>query len=178
MELSKFDVASQSREHALEVQIPFLQKKRNNVKIVPITLSHLPHEVITRLGKTLAELISDYEKSGQPRPLVVASSDMTHFEDDKTAKLKDMSAIEKISEFDTEGFISTVRDKEISLCGLYPIAVLMELIKEYSKINNTELPETILVDYTNSGNITGETDNVVAYAGVVFTWDKSGVNGK
>ncbi|MCX6112531.1 MAG: AmmeMemoRadiSam system protein B [Proteobacteria bacterium] len=165
-----FDPSAQMQEHALEVHIPFLQMLRPDVRIVPLTLSNLTLQSIKLLGVAIAEIIIEIEDKGGERPLIVASSDMTHFESADTAKKKDMMAIEKIKNLDTEGFIDVVERNNITLCGLYTIPVMMEAVKHYSNIKKIS-PKIELIDYTNSGDVTGDKQEVVAYAGMV-AYDK------
>jgi AmmeMemoRadiSam system protein B len=164
---AELDASAQLREHALEVHLPFIQTINPNVRIVPITLSMLNFEQIHKLGTVLSEIILEMEKRDGVRPLIVASSDMTHFEDASTAEKKDKMAIDKIKQLDTKGFINVVEKEDISLCGIYPISVTMEAILHYSKFTKLT-PKIELVDYTNSGKVTGDMSSVVAYAGMVM----------
>ncbi|MBN1114433.1 MAG: AmmeMemoRadiSam system protein B [Oligoflexia bacterium] len=166
--VSRFDEASQNREHALEVHIPFLQYLNPDIKIVPVTLGHLPLDIVKKAGSCLAKIISDRMKKGMPRPLIVASSDMTHFESSEKAEAKDRQALSQVSKLDAKGLIDTVTENDISMCGVFPVAVMLEAIKSLNGEIGTEL-----VDYSNSGEITGDTREVVAYAGMVF-FRKSG----
>ena len=165
---AELDPNAQLREHALEVHIPFLQTLNPNVKIVPITLSGLPFDTINKLGVALAEIIMDIERTDGYRPLIVASSDMTHFEDAEAAKIKDMQAIDKIKQLDTKGFLHIIEKENITLCGLYPISVAIEALLHYSKMKKLTA-KIDLIDYTNSGQVTGDMNEVVAYAGIVMS---------
>ncbi|MEI6092223.1 MAG: AmmeMemoRadiSam system protein B [bacterium] len=163
---AEFNSNAQTREHALEVHLPFLQILRPDVKIVPMTLADMNINSIKELGIVLAEIIIDVENKTGSIPLIVASSDMTHFEDAETAKKKDMMAIDKIKQLDTDGFIDVVENHDITLCGLYTIPVMMEAVKRYSKLKKLSF-KVELIDYTNSGFVTGDSLEVVAYAGIV-----------
>ena len=165
--LAEFDPSAQKMEHALEVQLPFIQTMNPNAKIVPITLSGFPFGVMQRLGIAISEIMLAEEAATGKRPLIVASSDMTHFESVDSAKRKDMMAIDQIKKLDTQGFLKTVDENDISLCGYYPISVTIEAAVHYS--NKKGKPMIVdLVDYTNSGMVTGDTNEVVAYAGIVL----------
>jgi MEMO1 family protein len=165
--MAEFDSTAQKREHALEVQLPFIQTLNPNAKIVPITLSGLSFNTIQKLGAVVSEtIIAEEEKTGK-RPLIVASSDMTHFESADSAKRKDMLAIDQIKKLDTKTFLETVEKNDISLCGLYTIPPMIEAALHYSKTKKTPI-KVDLVDYTNSGMVTGDNNEVVAYAGVVL----------
>jgi MEMO1 family protein len=163
---AEFDKSSQLREHSLEVQLPFIQTLNPNAKIVPITLAGLPFEMIQKLGVLIADIMIGLEKIGK-KSLIVASSDMTHFESKESAKYKDDLAIERIKKLDTKGFMDILQEKDISVCGLYPISVTIEAMLRYSE----KLSKNVyvkLVDYSNSGDVTGDYNDVVAYAGLVF----------
>ncbi len=163
---AEFDTGAQLKEHSLEVQVPFIQMCNPQARIVPITLANMPLSIIQKLGAILCDIIIEEESHTGTRPLIVASSDMTHFESAKSAKINDMLAIEQIKMFDTKGFLDTVEENNITLCGLYPISVMMETANNYKKAKGTTM-NAELIDYTNSGMVTGDTDNVVAYAGMV-----------
>jgi len=162
-----FDVNAQLREHSLEVQLPFIQTCNPKAKIVPITLGGSPFNVLQKLGAVIADIMIDEEARTGKRPLIVASSDMTHFESVASAKQKDMLAIDKIKRLDTKGFIETIETNDISLCGIFPISVTLEAANSYSRSKGVKM-SVDLVDYTNSGDVTGDTNEVVAYAGMVF----------
>lgn len=166
---AEFDTKAQAREHALEVQLPFIQTADPNAKIVPITLSGLPFEMIQKLGIVIADIIIGLEKNNR-KAIIVASSDMTHFESKDSAKQKDDLAIEKIKKLDTKGFIDVLQEKDISVCGVYPISVTIEALLHYSKHTGKNI-YVELVDYSTSGDVTGDNNDVVAYAGLVFHYD-------
>jgi MEMO1 family protein len=166
---AKLDTSAQTREHALEVQLPFIQYLNLKAKIVPITLAGLDLSTMQKLGQALAKIILEVEKETGSRPLIVASSDMTHFESAEAARKKDMMAIDKIKDLDTKGFICLVEKEDISLCGLYTVPVAMEAALQYTKQKSLK-PKVDLIDYTNSGEVTGDSSEVVAYAGMVISF--------
>ena len=165
--LAELDSGAQLREHALEVQLPFIQTMNPHAQIVPITLGGVPLGIMQKLGAVMSDIIIEEEARTGKRPIIIASSDMTHFENAEAAKRKDMLAIEQIKKFDTKSFIEAVDKNDISLCGLYPISVTIEAAKHYSKIKNKTLSAD-LIDYTNSGTVTGDFNDVVAYAGIII----------
>ena len=153
------DDAAHEQEHSIEVQIPFLQYLREDIKIVPIILSHAGVDVCQNLGKAVASAISDREQGA----LVIASSDMTHYESADKAKEKDGKAIEKIVNLDEEELISCIRKFHISMCGYIPSAVMLVACKELGA------KKAELVKYTNSGGRSGDYSQVVGYAGIIIT---------
>jgi AmmeMemoRadiSam system protein B len=162
-----FDNGAQLREHALEVHIPFIQTLNPNAKIVPITLSCIPFEFINKLSVAIADIVMEVERVEGFRPLIVASSDMSHFESEEVSTKKDQEALKAIMKLDAKVFLGLVEKKDLSLCGIYPIAVTIQALlrsAEYTK----QKPAVELIDYTNSSELTGDKSNVVAYAGLVF----------
>lgn len=146
-------------EHSLEVQVPFLQFLQKNLKLVPIVISYIPYSACEEIGQELAAAIKDYNKP----VLMVASSDMTHYESRQSATAKDKMALEKISALDPEGLYNTVVSNKISMCGIIPTTI--------SLVAAIELGATKaqLVRYTDSGEASGDTSQVVGYAGFVIS---------
>lgn len=147
------------KEHSLETQVPFLQMIRPDVKIVPIVLKRLQVDAFLTLGQALAETI---QKVGG-NVLIVASTDMTHFESQKNAAEKDQKAIEKIIDLDPEGLDLTVRGYGISMCGANSTSAMLHATQELGA------EECKLIKYSNSGMVTGDFDHVVGYAGLIVT---------
>ena len=151
------DDTAHEYEHSIEVQIPFLQYLREDIKIVPIILSHAGVDVCRNLGKAIAAAIFGKEQDA----LVIASSDMTHYESADEAKEKDKKAIQKIVNLDEEGLISCTEKFHISMCGYIPSAVMLAACKELGA------KKAELVKYTNSGEKSGDYNQVVGYAGMI-----------
>ncbi|MEE8358041.1 MAG: MEMO1 family protein [Candidatus Hydrothermarchaeales archaeon] len=148
------DETAHRSEHSLEVQIPFLQYIYGDFKFVPIVMGFQDLETADEIANCLSNIDKDI--------LIVASSDFTHYESSKDAEYKDMKALNAILDLDAKKFINTVYDLNISICGYGPIAVAISAAK---KIGATKAK---LLKYMNSGDITGDKNQVVAYAGIVF----------
>jgi AmmeMemoRadiSam system protein B len=146
-------------EHSLEVQLPFLQLKAPETSIVPICISRMPLDLLLEMGNGLARAIS----SCAERPLIIASTDMTHYESGKSARVKDFMALEKVLEMNPEGLFDVVFDNRISMCGVLPTVVMLQA----AKVLGAEKAELIL--YSNSGDVTGDQSEVVGYAGVMIS---------
>lgn len=146
-------------EHSLEVQIPFLQIQQPRLSIVPIAISHISFPVLDEIGLALAEVIKRTEKE----VLIVASSDMTHYEPREAADKKDHYVLKKLADMDPDMLYRSVTGHNISMCGIMPVTVAL--------ITSLELgaTKTEVIRYTDSGEITGDIDQVVGYAGVVFS---------
>ncbi|MHA1960088.1 MAG: AmmeMemoRadiSam system protein B [Candidatus Thorarchaeota archaeon] len=151
-EFVRSDCVAHSSEHSIEVQLPFLQFIfGEGVSFVPIALRGLDYEVCESIGKTLAHFAEETDL------LVIASSDFTHFESASSARIKDDQAIEYLQYMDPKGFLEFVSGHRVSICGAAPIAAAMIFA------NEREATEFKLIKYTNSGDITGDMNSVVAY---------------
>ncbi|WP_457571950.1 AmmeMemoRadiSam system protein B, partial [Desulfovulcanus sp.] len=104
-------------EHSLEVILPFLWAKNNNIQIVPLSVSEFNMEILLQVGQELAQVISR-QKDGASHISLVVSSDMTHYLAHKLAKKKDQKAIEQILNLDPRGLFTTVQQENISMCGV------------------------------------------------------------
>lgn len=143
-------------EHSLEVQVPFLQFRAPQVRIVPLCLSRLPLKTLLQIGDGLARAVSASESA----PLIVASTDMTHYESAEMARKKDFLALDKVLALDPAGLYEVVRDQQVSMCGVLPTVVMLQAVLALGA-KNAEL-----IAYSNSGDVTGDQSAVVGYAGV------------
>ena len=148
------DRAAHANEHSLEVQVPFLQYLRPDVSIVPLCLAFGDYAGCELLGKGIAAAIREFAED----VLILASSDMTHYESVDAAQKKDSLAIEKVLALDPEGLVQVCRHNRITMCGVIPSAVMLIAAKELGATSAE------LVSYTNSGEVSGDIDQVVAYA--------------
>ena len=151
-EIFGIDTVASSREHSLEVQVPFIQYINPDAKILPITLASHYLDLLLDGGKEIAQLVKD-----NPDTLMVASSDMSHYIDAETAKEKDDKAIERILKLDPQGLFKTVARERITMCGVAPATMMLSAALELGA-KNAEV-----IDYTNSGAASGDYHQVVAY---------------
>ncbi|OGW32571.1 MAG: AmmeMemoRadiSam system protein B [Nitrospirae bacterium GWC2_42_7] len=145
-------------EHSLEVQLPFMAFLGKSVKILPITILSASLEDCASLGEGISKAIKGI---GYP-VVIVASSDMSHYLPDKTARKKDSMAINKVLDLDPEGLYETVLKENISMCGYLPVVVMLFAVKSLGAVNAR------LVKYMTSGDISGDYDSVVGYAGITL----------
>jgi len=151
------DSAAHRAEHAAEVELPFLQLRQPELTFVPIALGTGQFEVLEQLGKALGEVVA-----AQKDPvLIVASSDMNHYESDTVTRAKDHRAIERILTLDPRGLFDVVTQQDISMCGFGPAVVMLTAARQLGA------KSAELVKYATSGDISGDRDMVVGYAGVV-----------
>jgi AmmeMemoRadiSam system protein B len=143
-------------EHALEVQLPFLQVLDPGFQFVPIVVGTSNFEVLSALGVVIASVASE---AGGP-VLVIASSDMNHYESDDITRVKDRLAIDKILALDARGLYETVHRDNISMCGYGPTVVMLTAAKKLGA------KQAELIRYATSGDVSGERDMVVGYAGM------------
>jgi AmmeMemoRadiSam system protein B len=144
-------------EHAIEVQIPFLQARRSDFRFVPITVGTSHLEDLETLGRAIGEALAAH---GEPA-LVLASSDMNHYESDQITRLKDHKAIERLLALDPLGLYDVVMNEDISMCGYGP-AIAMLIATRRLGATRAEL-----IRYATSGDVSGDRRMVVGYAGVV-----------
>jgi hypothetical protein len=157
--LIKIDETAHRFEHSLEVQVPFLQMLQKNLTIVPLVLAQIPFSLCEEVAESLAKAINGSNKD----LLIVASSDMSHYEPRRVSAKKDMSALKCIERLDAYELYHTVRDNHISMCGVIPVVIAILAAKACGA------KDSELIGYTDSGYISGDTDQVVGYAGVVIS---------
>ena len=156
--LLREDASAHSREHAIEVQLPFLHRFRPDVRIVPVALGRLSLEECRELGENVADAIA----GDAERPLLVASSDMSHYVPDAVARKKDRMAIDRMLALDPEGLYATVRTERISMCGVAPATVVLFAVRRLGATSAR------LIGYATSGDVSREFEQVVGYAGLAF----------
>ncbi len=156
--LLREDATAHEREHSLEVQLPFLQRLGKDVRFVPILLGTDRYADLESLGKAIAKVID-----AQLKPvLIIASSDMNHYENDVVTRAKDKLAIDRILALDARGLYDTVRKEGITMCGYAATVAMLVALKELGA------KEATLVRYATSGDVTGDREEVVGYAGIIL----------
>jgi AmmeMemoRadiSam system protein B len=144
------------REHAIEVQLPFLQVMLERFTVVPVCVGTGRYDTLERLGKALARVLAS---PGKPAAMVV-SSDMNHYESAAVNRAKDELALGAVLRLDPAGLHRVVHEKDITMCGYAPAVAALVACRELGA------DRAELVDYTHSGMVTGDDDQVVSYAGV------------
>ncbi len=159
--LSRFPLLSEDEiahraEHALEVQLPFLQELAGGFKFVPITVGTSRFDALSALGVAMAQAI---ESEAEP-VLIIASSDMNHYEADEATRVKDRKAIDQVLALDPKGLYETVHKEDISMCGYGPAVAMLTAAKRLGA------KSAQLIKYATSGDVSGDRDTVVGYAGI------------
>ena len=152
------DPVAHEREHSLEVQLPFLQRLAKDLQFVPVVLGTHRYPLIEDLGHALAHVI----QSQTGKVLLVASSDMNHYESDAVTRVKDRLAIEQVLALDPRGLYEVVLAEEISMCGYAAAAAMLVAARDLGAKGAK------LVKYATSGDITGDLEQVVGYAGMII----------
>jgi MEMO1 family protein len=152
-----FDSIAHSRDHCLEVQLPFLQYIRDEFTIAPVILMMQDIDTAYDLGKAIADTAAEEDDT-----VLIASSDLTHYETNESAHRKDNELISAILELDVQKFYSVLERMDISACGYGAIASIMVAAKSLGATKGE------LLKYATSGDVTGDTDAVVGYSSVVF----------
>jgi MEMO1 family protein len=151
------DSAAHRSEHAIEVQLPFLQTRQPDLSFVPIAVGTSDFQMLHGLGEALADVIS----AQHGKILLIASSDMNHYESDAVTRVKDHNAIERVLALDPRGLWEVVMNQDISMCGFGPTVAMLTAAKRLGANSAT------LVKYATSGDVSGDREMVVGYAGIV-----------
>lgn len=155
---AKQDSSAHRLEHSLETQLPFLQYFKKEFRIVPICLRRMKVSACKVLSEGIVRAVTRLDKP----VLLVASSDMTHYESHDKAKTKDRMAITCIQNRDPVGLFETVRSKKITMCGVNPVTVMLYCSEGLGA------KEAELVKYMTSGEVNGDMEKVVGYAGMII----------
>jgi AmmeMemoRadiSam system protein B len=161
--IARPDTLAHLHEHSLEVQLPFIQQLVESPAIVPIQMFDTRLETCKELGHALARAITKQRQAGALHDgvLIVASSDMSHYETAAVAHERDFMAIDRIVNLDPEGLYSTIRNHSITMCGYGPVAAMLVAAKDLGA------SKAELIEYAHSGEVSGDNDKVVGYAGIL-----------
>jgi AmmeMemoRadiSam system protein B len=154
------DTRAHRMEHAIEVHLPFLQVlQKQETLFVPIAVGVSGWESLETLGKAIGSTVAMFDRS----TLILASSDMNHYETDAITRVKDAKAIDPLLRLDPRGLHDTVRRERVSMCGAGP-ATAMLIAALMLGATSAEL-----VKYATSAEVSGDYERVVGYAGVVVS---------
>ncbi|MFB0525328.1 MAG: AmmeMemoRadiSam system protein B [Phycisphaerae bacterium] len=152
-------------EHSVQIELPLLQHCQEDFKLVPIVTGPCSLETIDKAGTILRSLVDQ-------ETLVIASSDFTHFGPrfdyvpftenvPEQIKKLDMGAYEHIARLDTKGFLEYREKTKATICGYVPISILLSMMEKDIKAE--------LIQYTTSGQLTGDFNNSVSYLSIAFS---------
>lgn len=151
------DAEAHRTEHSIEVQIPFLQRRLASFRFVPVAIGAVGYEALAGLGRGIARALQAFREP----VMIIASSDMNHYEPDDLTRAKDAKAIERILALDPMGLYDTVRRENISMCGAGPAIAMLTAVRELGARH------AILEKYATSADSGGDPSAVVGYAGVI-----------
>ena len=153
-----FDDFAHSRDHCLEVQLPFLQYIKKKFTIVPVVLIMQDIDTAFDLGKAIADAVQETGANA----MLVASSDLTHYEPNDMAHKKDTQLIDAMLSLDVNKFYAVLERMDVSACGYGAIASVMVAARSLGAARGE------LLKYATSGDVTGDESAVVGYSSVVF----------
>lgn len=148
------DTLAHQHEHSLEVQLPFIRFLRPDVSIAALCLGQGDYAAVRRIGEGIAAAIRAFGDD----VLIVASSDMTHYESAESARAKDQLALDRVLALDPEGLLQVCHSERITMCGVVPSAIMLVAARELGAT------QAELAAYATSGDVTGDKRQVVGYA--------------
>jgi len=152
------DFSAHRFEHALEVQLPFMQcVGGSSIRFVPITIGTGSLERLQELGGAIAKVLHEIQSAA----LIIASSDMNHYESDAITRVKDRKAIDQVLAMDPDGLYQVVHREKISMCGYGPAVAMLTAARQLGAT------KAELVKYATSGDVSLDFDHVVGYAGML-----------
>lgn len=155
----QLDAAAHQQEHAIEVELPFIQRLAPRSRVVGIAVAGGDYERMRQFAAGLAEVIRTLPQ----RPLLVISSDMNHFATDDENRRLDELALKAMESLDARRLLETCAANDISMCGVLPAVIVMETLKQLGGLKRVER-----VGYATSADVTGDTSRVVGYAGMLL----------
>jgi len=152
------DLTAHKQEHAIEVQLPFLQARVRELRFAAICVGTVNYALLEKLGHALAVAVQSHAEP----PLLIVSSDMNHYESAVIADRKDHEAIEQVLQIDPEGLYRVVREGDITMCGFAPAVAVLVACRDMGASQGR------LIRYANSGEVSGDFESVVGYAGMAI----------
>jgi AmmeMemoRadiSam system protein B len=156
----QFDAAAHLREHAIEVELPFIARLAPKAKVVGIVIGTGDLERCRQFAAGLVKVL----KAKERRPLLVISSDMNHYASDDENRRLDEIAMEALERLDPADVFETVTGRNISMCGVLPAVMVMEAVEQLGGLKRAER-----VAYATSADVSGDKSRVVGYCGMLFT---------
>ena len=149
------DESAHLGEHSIEVLLPFLQEQTKDLSIVPVCVGTQNPAFLAKAGQGLADVLKRHVNCG-----IIISSDMNHYEDERTTIKKDEEALERAVAADPDGLLNIVKKDGISMCGAAPLALALYAARDLGGVR------VELVAHTTSGRVSGDFDHTVGYAGL------------
>ena len=148
------DSRAHAREHSLEVQLPFLQHLVGDFTFVPICLGAHRYDYCEEIGNAIADVIGTEDVG------ILASSDLNHYEDQKSTLRKDQLVIDQVLALDPQELWHVVEEFDVSMCGFIPTTTMLLAAKRLGATSAR------LLKHATSGDINGDYSHVVGYCSV------------
>lgn len=148
-------------EHSIEVQVPFIQFLNYSAKIIPILVSTYDRREMSSAGEIIASVIKKQKNDSDT--LIIASTDMSHYISAEEAKTEDSEVMKKIEKLDPDGMLDVVMSRRVSMCGAAPVYTMLKAVMSMGATNCK------IVEYTNSGKVSGDYRQVVGYMSAVIS---------
>ena len=155
----ELDALAHQREHSIEVELPFLHRFAPHSKVVGIAIGPATLEQCSQFASSLANVL----KPRIDNTLLIISTDMNHYASDAETRRVDEIAMQAIESLDPERVFNDVRGNDISMCGVLPAVIVMDTLKQLGRLQRVER-----VGYATSADVSGNTDQVVGYSGMLF----------
>jgi AmmeMemoRadiSam system protein B len=152
------DSVAHSREHSLEVQLPFVQLLNPHFTFVPIALGTVRFEDLVAVGQAIGKVLADTPSE----VLLLTTSDLNHYEDDATTRVKDDKAIECLLAMDARRLYDTCIAEGVSMCGLGPAVAMITAVRAVGATHAE------LIRHATSADVSGNKNETVGYAGMIF----------
>lgn len=157
------DAVAHRREHAVETLVPLIARFAPAAKVVGAVVGRATVDELTAAAKKFAEFLQNEEKRGEKAPLILISSDMNHFSNDETTRRLDALALDALESLAPTRLLETVRREKISMCGVLPAFFVLSALRKIGKLG-----KAVKVGYATSGDMSGDRERVVGYAGYLF----------
>jgi AmmeMemoRadiSam system protein B len=145
--------AAHGREHSLEMQMPFVAHVLPGVPIVPMVMGEQTRETAFALGAAFAQVLQAHA----PDALLIASSDLSHYEDATTAASLDRRVIEYVERLDPDGLMRALEHEPRHACGGGPMVAVLDAARRLGATTSR------LLQYADSGDVSGDKSSVVGY---------------
>jgi len=155
----ELDEAAHRNEHGIEIELPLLSRLAPKTRVVGIAVGNASLADCQGLGDQLAGVLGTLPQ----QPLLVISSDMNHFANDKRTRQVDALALAAMESLDPAQLYETVTEKEISMCGMRPAVIVMQCLRQLGQLGSCSQ-----VGYTTSADVSGDSSRVVGYAGLIL----------
>jgi AmmeMemoRadiSam system radical SAM enzyme/AmmeMemoRadiSam system protein B/AmmeMemoRadiSam system protein A len=157
----QLDAAAHAQEHGIEVELPFLAKLAPRAKVVGIVIGAGDLDDCRTFALGLAKVLKNRQSQG--KILLIVSSDMNHYANDAETRKLDEIAMQSLEQLEPARVYETVREHNISMCGLLPAVIVMETLKQLNELHHAER-----IAYATSADASGDTSRVVGYCGMLF----------